>query len=279
MLSALVVDDEPGVRADLVRILDRRSGVRVVGAAGSVREAADLVRRHRPDVVFLDIRLGDASGFGLLRATDDVDFDVVFVTAYDEYAVRAFEVNALDYLLKPVDPERLRDTLERLRAAREAVPDATARPQTDTRSSRDAPKRDGSTRDRRRGRSSAGHGDGDEPDARPLRYDDWLFLRLSDGRGFIKVAEISHITAEGDYTAVHTTAGERHLILQPLRRWEARLPSTHFLRIHRGSIVNLECVERVEPWSNYTYRIHLRGRAEPLTMSRSYAKRAERLLG
>lgn len=242
MFSAVVVDDESGARHDLVRILDRGTDVRVVGEAETVAEAAELVRRHRPDLVFLDVRLTGESGFQLLLETDDIAYAVVFVTAYDEYAIRAFEVNALDYLLKPVDAGRLADAIARASADDQDL-----------------------------------GGDG-TVESRQLRYDDWLFLQLTGGRGFLKVETISHITAEGDYTAVHTVDGERHLVLRPLSDWEERLPPPHFLRIHRGAVVNLNRVERVEPWSNYTYRVYVREYDVPLAMSRSYAKRAERIL-
>ena len=112
-----------------------------------------------------------------------------------------------------------------------------------------------------------------------MAVDGWVFLPLEAGRGLLPVAAISHVTAAGDYTLVHSTAGERHVVLKTMREWEERLPRARFLRVHRGTIVNLTRVARVEPWSNYTYRVFLEGVAEPLTMSRHYARRAERLLG
>lgn len=233
---ALVVDDEEGARLDLVALLEREGGVEVVADAADLEGAVEAVRRERPDLVFLDIRLGRGSGFELLDRVEEA-FDVVFVTAYDEHAVRAFEVDAVDYLLKPVEPERLRATLERL----------------------DAP--------------------ASEVAARPLELDDWLFLPLESGRGFLQVRSIGHVTAARDYTVVHTVESGRHMVPKTLKEWEARLPKSRFLRIHRGTIVNLKRVERVEPWSNYTYRVWLTGVEEPLMMSRHYAKRAERLLG
>lgn len=232
---ALVVDDEAGARLDLIGLLARDPAVDVVAQAGDLESAVEAVRRLRPDLVFLDIRLGRRSGFELLDLVDEV-FDVVFVTAHDEHAVLAFEVDAIDYLLKPVEPERLRATLERL----------------------DAPS--------------------DAP-VRALEMDDWLFLPLEGGRGFLQVSDIAHVTADGDYTIVHTVAGERHRVPRALKKWEARLPASGFLRIHRGTIVNLGRVRRVEPWSNYTYRVYMEGVRRPLTMSRHYARRAQRLLG
>lgn len=233
---ALVVDDEAGARLDFVGLLEREPAVEVVAEAGDLQGAVAAVRRERPDLVFLDIRLGRRSGFELLDLVDE-PFDVVFVTAYDEHAVRAFEVDAIDYLLKPVEPARLRETLERLDAPDDGI----------------APRR--------------------------LTMDDWMFLPLEGGRGFLQVSDIGHIAADGDYTLVHTLGGKRHRVPRPLKTWEARLPASGFLRIHRATIVNLGRVERVEPWSNYTYRVYLEGVRGPLVMSRHYARRAQRLLG
>lgn len=234
---AVVVDDEPGARDDLCALLSDQGDVDVVGEASTVVEARRLIARERPDLVFLDIRLDRESGFDLV-GTQRPECDVVFVTAHAEHAVRAFEVNALDYLLKPVVPSRLRATLDRLRAG----------------------------------------GTGDPRPARPLEHEDWLFLSVGRQRRFLRVSDISHVTAAGDYSIVHTLDGEEIRVGRPLRQWQERLPGSHFLRIHRSSIVNLDRVTRVEPWSNYTHRVYLSGVKRPLTMSRHYARRAERLL-
>jgi two-component system LytT family response regulator len=233
----VVVDDEPGARADLVQLLVREPDVTVVGEAGDIETATRLINQLRPDLIFLDIQLGQRSGFELLDLIEH-DAEIVFVTAHDQYAIRAFEVNAVDYLLKPVVPARLREALNRSSGA------AT---------------------------TSLGA-------YRPLKYEDWLFLPVEQGRRFLRVKAISHIVARGDYTEILSIEGHRLLVPQPLSTWETRLPATHFLRIHRGTIINLERVERVEPWSNHTYHIHLSRVAEPLTMSRNYARRAEKLL-
>ncbi|MFW6084756.1 MAG: LytR/AlgR family response regulator transcription factor [Gemmatimonadota bacterium] len=163
---AVVVDDEPGARADLCALLSDQRGVEVVGEAADVVEARRLIARERPDLVFLDIHLDRESGFELLEG-EAQECHVVFVTAHAEHAVRAFEANALDYLLKPVIPSRLRTTLDRLRGGRE------------------------------------GHR---EP-ARSLAYEDWLFLSVGRRRRFLRVNAISHILADGDYSVVHTRDG------------------------------------------------------------------------
>lgn len=230
-LRAVIVDDERLARRELRSLLEEHKGVSVVGEAGGADEAAAVIREVSPDVVFLDIQMPGATGFDLLDRFD-VEADIIFVTAYDEYAVRAFEVNALDYLLKPVAPERLARALERLAGEGRREPEAPLR---------------------------------------RLEYDDRLFLDLGGHSRFLKVGTIVSISGAGDYSEVLTEDGKKSLVQKPLKEWEARLPEKYFLRIHRSAIVNLEHVERVENWFNRSYRIHLRQLEEPLTVSRRYA--------
>ncbi len=213
------------------------SAVRVVGEAERVRTAAELVRTCDADVVFLDVQLAGESGLELLPLIDP-SVAVVFVTAFDQYAVRAFEVNALDYLLKPVAPARLARAIERLGKPNDGV----AAPSTE-------PK---------------------------LAYQDRLFLRLDDRMGFVKVAEIVSIVSDGDYSVVRLASGRTHRARKSLREWSARLPENGFARVHRSTVVNLEFVERVEEWSHFSYRLYLRGVAEPVSMSRRYAGQLKR---
>ena len=233
MRTAIIVDDERLARRELRAMLEEAhaSAVRVVAEAESVRAAAELVRTCDADVVFLDVQLAGESGLDLLPLID-ASVAVVFVTAFDQYAVRAFEVNALDYLLKPVAPARLARAVERL-----ATPNDSAAP-------RAAPR---------------------------LDYADRLFLRLDDRMGFVKVAEIVSVVSDGDYSVVRLASGRTRRARKPLREWEARLPDSAFARVHRSTIVNLEFVERVEEWSHFSYHLYLRGLAEPVTMSRRYA--------
>ena len=235
MLRAVVVDDERLARVELRALLARESGVEVVGEASSVDDAATLVAQLRPDVVFLDIQLGTESGFDLLEKVE-ASFDLVFVTAYDQHAVRAFEINAVDYLLKPVDPERLAATMRRLTdpgTANLPRPPATA----------------------------------------PLDPDDRLFVRTTRRWRFLAVKEIVAIEAAGDFTNVRTLRGEEILLAKSLREWESRLPLRTFTRIHRGTIVNLSCVERVDEGIGSAFLVQVRGVASPYAMSRRYAAR------
>jgi two-component system, LytTR family, response regulator len=238
MRNAIIVDDERLARRELRGMLEEAhaSAVRVVGEAESVRAAAELVRTCDADVVFLDVQLAGESGLELLGLIDP-SVAVVFVTAFDQYAVRAFDANALDYLLKPVVPARLARAVERL---------------------------------------GAPNVDADAPAPTRLDYQDRLFLRLDDRMGFVKIADIVSITSDGDYSVVRLATGRTHRARKSLRDWLARLPETAFARVHRSTIVNLEYVERVEEWSHFSYRLYLRGSTEPVAMSRRYAGQLKR---
>ncbi|WP_394828000.1 LytR/AlgR family response regulator transcription factor [Pendulispora albinea] len=245
MYTAIVVDDERLARRELKQLLEEGHGdqIRIVGEAATVQEAASLARLHDPDVVFLDVHLAGESGFDLLPLLDRT-VTVVFVTAFDRYAIRAFEVNALDYLLKPVAPQRLATTLARL--------------------SRPAP-------------AESATAESTTSDA--LTYEDRLFLRLDDRMVFLRVRDIVAVLAAGDNSVLHLAGGKQARARKSLREWADRLPERDFVRIHRSTMVNLEFVERLEEWSHFTYRVYLRGLAEPLQMSRRWASRVRSRLG
>ena len=226
-LTAIIVDDERLARSELRLLLADFAEILIVGEAKNLTEAVNLIQTNKPAVVFLDVQLSSENGFDLLEKVEK-DFKLIFVTAFDEYAIRAFEINAVDYLLKPVNPERLTKTLERLFEAKE---------------------RDAVTN-------------------RKLEYEDRLFVEIGERSRFLKISSIKRVCADGDYTQVFTDDGKKHLVAKPLKEWEDRLPEKHFARIHRSNIVNLEFVERVETWFGRSYRIYLRDTKEPLTVSR-----------
>ncbi len=237
-LTAVVVDDEASARLELQRMLAAHSEVQVVGEADGVEQAVRLVATTRPDVLFLDIELGGPTGFDLL-ARFETRPEVVFVTAYEEHALRAFEVNALSYLLKPVQRLRLADVVRRLLA-----------------------------------RTS-------EPPAIPtaaLELDDYLFLEVRGRQAFVRVRDIRCITAEGNYSRLTMTSGHSALMRVPLAHWPPRLPSRRFVQIHRGTIVNIDEIERVDPQSTSTHLVFLRQVATPFVMSRRYAARLQQHL-
>lgn len=242
MTTAIIVDDERLARRELAVLLRAHPELTVVGEAASVDEAAALVRQLDPDVVFLDIQMPRRSGFELLEAAE-LRGRIVFVTAHDVHALRAFEVNALDYLLKPVHPERLALTVGRLLAAptiaAASSPDAAEPP----------------------------------PSTAPLQLDDHLFLSEGRAARFVRVRAIVCIRGAGDYSELVLAEGKQLLSPRPLKEWEARLPAQSFARVHRTAIVNLEHVDRVERVSEQTFHVKLRGLAEPVPLSRRHAAR------
>jgi two-component system, LytTR family, response regulator len=229
---AVIVDDERLARRELAFLLQSHPEIEVAGEAGSVGEAVQVVERLHPELLFLDIQMPRESGFDLFERTC-VAAEVIFVTAHDEFALRAFEVNALDYLMKPVNPLRLRQAVDRFL--------------------------------RRRPRSAV------TPPA--LTYEDTVFVAVGSAPRFVKLASLVCILAEGDYTRLVGTSGSIGLVLKSMKEWEALLPERQFCRIQRSVIINCERVERFEPWFNSSYQVYLQHRPQPFTMSRRLAKR------
>ncbi len=231
--KALVVDDERLARVELCSMLARHPDVVVAGEAWSAETAIERIAALSPDLVFLDIQLGDGTGFDVLQRVP-VTFDVVFVTAFDAHAIKAFEVNAIDYLLKPVNAERLAAAIGRL----EAVPAGAA------------------------GRDHAA-----------LDREDRIFVHANTGWRFLEIAGIKLIEAAGDFTRMYINDGSTFLLGKSMREWEERLPPKQFARIHRSVIVNLTYVSKVEEWSGQTFHVRVRGIDGFFPMSRRHAGR------
>lgn len=236
MIKAIIVDDEAPALRELERMLVAIPGISVTGTARSVESARGMLLRTRPDVLFLDIRLGKQSGFDLLSDVDP-ETAVVFVTAYDSYAVRAFEANALDYLVKPVESARLNATVERVQRMLDQRTGVRATPNGPT----------------------------------TFTVARWLFLERAGRPEFVEVATVTHLVSEGRHTRICTSDGRSRTANRSLVAWERSLPPDDFKRVHRNIIVNLRQVRSIEPWSNYSYRIHLTGSPEPVIMSRRFS--------
>ncbi len=235
--KALLVDDERLARNDLRLLLKEHPNIQIVGEAANGLEALELIKEVEPDLVFLDIQMPGVDGFNVLEHISS-EINVIFVTAFDEYALRAFEVNALDYLLKPVNPERLQQSIERL----DQIPEEH------------------------------------DADLRELEYHDRLLLKLDTSLGFLKISTIVCITSAGDYSEVLCTNQKKVLVHKSMSEWESRLPGTYFTRIHRTTIVNMEFVDRLEEWFNNSYRVYLKGIKEPYVMSRRYVAKLKHKL-
>ncbi len=220
-VRALIVDDEPPAREILRRLLAADSEVELLGECGDGAEAVEAIRRLRPDVVFLDVQMPGMDGFGVLDelAAGELPL-VVFVTAYDAYALRAFEVHALDYLLKPFDDERFDDALVRIkRTLHRREVDAVSRRLVALLEER-----------------------GGAATSPPQR----LMVRSGGRVVYLRPEEIDWIEAADYYVRLHV-GGSRHLLRDSLSALEERLDPRRFARVHRSAIVNLERVRELHP--------------------------------
>jgi two-component system LytT family response regulator len=237
-LGAIIVDDERLARESLRTLLAAHPEVDLLGEADSVASAAALIARVEPDLVFLDIQMTGETGFELFGRVPQ-QFRTIFVTAFDEFAIRAFEVNALDYLLKPVTPVRLAAAIGRAVASGGEAPAV----------------------------------------ARRLELDDHLFVTSDRWSGFVRVGDIVCIQANAQYSEIVVSGGRRTLVLKSMKEWEERLPDRSFVRIHRSTIVNVACVERLERSFNLGFDVYVRHLKEPLIASRRYAARLKECFG
>jgi len=208
-LGALLVDDERLVRKHLRQLLAGAPAVTILGEAGSVGEAASLAKQLRPDVIFLDVQMPPESGFDLLPLLDPAPA-IVFVTAHDEFAVRAFAASAADYLLKPVAPERLSLALQHVRHGRSASPS-------------------------REWIASSSFG-----------MDDMLILRDTGRIRRVRVRDIAALVGEGSYTRVHLTTERPMLVFRRMADWEEMLPTPPFLRADRSLLINLNRIATLD---------------------------------
>jgi two-component system LytT family response regulator len=248
-IRALIVDDEPLARERIRTLLEADEDVEVVGECSNGKEALVALEERTPDLVFLDVQMPDLDGFGVLAAADPDKLPaVIFVTAYDKYAVDAFEVHALDYILKPFDRDRFRKALDRAKARL---------------------------------------GDARELDLRLVSLLEELqdkkrhlkrFVIKSGGRIlFVRTEEIDWIEAAGNYVELHV-GKDSHLLRETMNKLESRLDSKTFIRIHRRTIVNLDRIKQFEGVSHGEYVVVLKDGTR-LASSRGYREALQRLLG
>jgi two-component system LytT family response regulator len=235
--KSIIVDDEWLVREELKTMLAQYPQIEVMGEAANVPQAIELVKEIKPDVIFLDIQMPGASGFDLLDQTD-INSKIIFVTAYDQYALKAFEVNALDYLLKPIQKERLAKAVQRLLTTERLTSRAVQK----------------------------------------LGYDDIVYVFVNGSLKFIKVSLLKCIIAEGNYSYIYYKDRTKDLVSKTLQQWEEILPDDYFVRIHRSTIVNFEYVEQVKKCRNYTHLVYVRNIEKPFIMSRRYAAKLKKTI-
>ncbi|MGH1364070.1 MAG: LytR/AlgR family response regulator transcription factor [Calditrichia bacterium] len=241
----MIIDDEPLARQLIAEFLEDVDDIKIIASPGNPDEALELILQHKPDVLFLDIQMPGMNGFDLLRQLESPPA-VVFCTAYDEYAIAAFEENAIDYLLKPFDKARFNKTLQRLR---QQLTDATT-----TQWQHLIEKLD---------KNQGG----------PLER---LIVRKGDHLKMVNTAEILWVEAMEDYVKLHTPK-EKHLVLRRIGDLADRLPE-RFLRVHRSTIVNLDAVQEIHPWSSGRFLLKLKDGTEVET-SKAGAKSIREMMG
>lgn len=260
-IRAVVVDDEPAARRRLARLLAGERDVEVVAQCGDVARAVRAVRTHRPDVVFLDIEIPGGGGFALVEALKEGDLPVVvFVTAYDQHAVRAFQVRALDYLLKPVSPERMSAAMARIR---ERLIGAGAV---------DVARLLSAIEELRSGGTPVRGGSG----ASAPPYRQRFLVPTRSTSQFVPVAAVDRIEAEGNYVSLHVGV-RSYLVRGTLRQCEDELDPDHFARVHRSTIVNLDRVDSMRVLPSGDASLILAG-GESVRVSRTYRRLLERRL-
>jgi two-component system LytT family response regulator len=222
-MKALLIDDERLARNELRRLLAAHPDIEIIGEAVDVEDAVQKIEALKPALLFLDVQMPGADGFGLLERLEPPLPAVIFTTAYDEFAVKAFEFNALDYLLKPVDPNRLVAALERLRQ-----------------------------------RATVAAAGGTPAGASRLALEDKVFVREGDRCWFVPVKNIRLLESEGNYTRLHFDDNKPQLF-RSLTAMEERLDPRNFFRANRKQVINLTWVEGIEPWFSGGLLVKLKG--------------------
>jgi two-component system, LytTR family, response regulator len=248
-IRAVIADDETLARKFIRRMLKEEPDVEIVGECANGKEAVSLIRSEKPDLIFLDVQMPEKDGFAVLQSIPELP-EIIFTTAYEQYAIRAFELHALDYLLKPFDQARFRDAIkhakERLRSAR----DKDVRRQIDALLQ--------------------------SVEKKP-RYLERLVIRSGGRISFLSTDEINWIEADDKYVHLHTSK-INPMVRQTLNAMEAQLDPKKFKRIHRSAIVNVARIKELQPMFNGEYSVLLEDGTK-LTLTRSYKDKLFELLG
>jgi len=220
-MKALVIDDERLARKELIGLLNEHKEIEVIGECSNAEEAKETIEATQPDLIFLDIQMPGKNGFELL---EDISFvpEVIFTTAYDEYALKAFEVNAFDYLLKPIEGDRLKESLQKLFSEYERKDKQDVQAEVE----------------------------------KKLGVEDQVFVKDGDRCWFVKLKKVSAFESEGNYVRVYFDKN-KPLILKSLNSLEQRLDDKKFFRANRKFIINLDWVKDIENWFNGGLRVTL----------------------
>jgi two-component system LytT family response regulator len=242
-MRAIVIDDERLARKELITLLNQLESVEVVGEAVNVDDAKEKIEQLNPDVIFLDIQMPEKTGFELLEELDQVPH-VIFTTAYDEYALKAFQVNALDYLLKPIEPKRLEEAINKL-----------------------ALKIDAGSKKEDFNYST---------NQKKLTLEDQVFVKDGDRCWFVRLSNVRLFESDGNYIKVYFD-NFKPMIHKSLNALDERLDEKSFFRASRKHIINLGWVEGIEPWFNGGLVVTLKG-GDRIEVSRRQAARFKEMM-
>jgi two-component system LytT family response regulator len=243
-MKTLIVDDERLARNELRRLLENFPKIQIVGEAANADEALPMIDELEPELLFLDIQMPGKNGFELLQSIEGKAPEVIFTTAYDEYAIKAFEFNALDYLLKPVELARLSEAIHRVEEEQHATEPSTSAGQ------------------------SGGH--------KLLGENDQVFVKDGEKCWFVKLGKVRLFESMGNYVRLYFD-DQKPLVLKSLNALEDRLDPATFFRANRKHIINLQWIEKIEPWFSGGLLVTLRG-GDKIEISRRQAIRFKDLL-
>lgn len=232
IIKAIVVDDVESMRLVLRKLLSTFDKIEIVGEAADFDEARTIISEERPDLLFLDIDLNGLTSIDLLK-TIGYQPMVIFITSHTDFAIKAFELNAVDYLLKPISLERLTKAIEKVTNKWE---------------------------------------DTDFEDDYNAKFtpDHIILLSFDNKMSFVRIKDINYIEAYGNYTKVNLADGKLSVTYNSIKNWDTKLPDDVFIQIHRSTIVNLHNVTKIEKWANDTGRLYLKGVDKPFEISRNY---------
>jgi two-component system, LytTR family, response regulator len=243
-MRTLIVDDERLARNELKRLLEPYHKIEIIGEAANAEEALGLIDDLQPELLFLDIQMPGKNGFELLTSIEGKSPEVIFTTAYDEYAIKAFEFNALDYLLKPIDTERLKDAINRIEENQATPEEKSAQ--------------------------------GSERQEKILGENDQVFVKDGEKCWFVKLGKIRLFESMGNYVRLHFD-DQKPLVLKSLNSLEERLDPTTYFRANRKHIINLQWIEKIEPWFSGGLLVTLQG-GDRIEISRRQAIRFKELM-
>lgn len=243
-MRTIIIDDERLAREELKKMLKDYHEIEIIDEAKNPEEAIEKIKSLKPDLIFLDVQMPGMTGFDMLKKLDEIP-KVVFVTAYDEFALKAFEVKALDYVLKPVDPARLEETMSKLMTNDDEFQSTAGTPKYD--------------------RSS-----------RPLTVTDSIFIKDGEKCFYVELSKVRKFESDGNYVKVYFD-NSRPLILRSLNSLEERLDPEHFFRANRKFIINLNWISMVENWFNGGLQVELR-EGEKVEISRRQAIKFKEML-